>query len=238
MHPAPAIAAGLMMLTLAGTVAVGQPEQPGVNPRTAAQVDRLMANDANADGFLARDELPERLAERIFDSADTDADGRLSRAELEAYFDAQRGRGARGAPGQAEDGAAPAPATPAGAVSDEAFEGAMKQAGMAMRTLRRTGFEPATRDSDLDALQSIQEAMVLAKATFTTVPVAPQAKAKYQGDEEAYRRDFRMAIVGSLRAALDIEAALLGDDIQAAKDALVRLLDNQKSSHNLFQDNG
>jgi hypothetical protein len=123
-------------------------------------------------------------------------------------------------------------------VSDEAFEGAMKQAGQAMRTLRRTGFEPATRESDLDAVQSIQEAMVLAKDTFETVSVAPQASAKFGDDNGAYRREFRLALIGSIRAALDIEEALLRDDAEAATQALTRLQDNQNQSHNLFQDNG
>lgn len=237
MHPVPAIVAGLSILSLAGAGALAQPEESVVSPRTTAQVERLMTNDANADGRLSREELPGRLAERILVAADTDADGVLSRAELEGYFEAQRGRN-RVAPRDGGDNADASPAAPGAAVSDEVFEGAMKQAGLAMRTLRRTGFEAATRDSDLDALQSIQEAMVLAKGTYTTVTMAPQAVAKYQDDEAAYRRDFRMAIIGSLRAALDIEEALLREDTQGAKDALVRLLDNQKTSHNLFQDNG
>lgn len=235
--PAPAIAAGLLMLTVAGTVVLAQPEQPAVSPRIKAQVDRLMLGDADADGFLTRDELPARLADRIFATADADADGLLSRAELENFFDAQRGgrAPARAAPGQDDAGDA---AVPTAAVSDEVFEGAMKQAASAVRMLRRTAFEPTTRESDLDAVQSIQEAMVLAKSTFTTVAVSPQASVKYQGDDAAYRRDFRLGIIESIRAAMDIEEAILREDAAAAKDALVRLLDNQKSSHNLFQDNG
>lgn len=240
MRHAPALAAGLMLLTLAGTVALAQPEQPGVNPRVKAQVDRLMVGDANADGSLSREELPGRLADRIFDAADTNADGLLSRPELESYFNAQRGRAAPAAPTAPVMPGREASNEPAasGVVSDEAFEGAMKQAGQAMRTLRRTGFEQATRDSDLDAVQSIQEAMMLAKDTFETVSVAPQAGAKFGDDNGAYKREFRLALIGSIRAALDIEEALLRDDPEAAKQALARLQDNQKQSHNLFQDNG
>ncbi len=49
--------------------------------------------DANGDGFVSRDEFPERLNPRTFDRVDTNGDGRLSREEDEAYRNRDRSAG-------------------------------------------------------------------------------------------------------------------------------------------------
>ena len=43
----------------------------------------MMSQDANGDGKLSRDELPEAQAARMFDRGDTNKDGFLEIAEIE-----------------------------------------------------------------------------------------------------------------------------------------------------------
>tara|TARA_R110000782_G_scaffold19140_9_gene52333 strand:- start:45200 stop:45916 length:717 start_codon:yes stop_codon:yes gene_type:complete len=235
MNRVPVLASALAVFSVAGALALAQPEGEGqVNRRVQVQVDRMMANDKNNDGKLSRDELPERLAERLFATSDTDGDGLISREELIAGFAGARGGGAQ--PGQAGQ---PGRAAPAEAGADRSahdlFEGGMKQAGGAMRTLRRSGFEPGTRDSDLDAIQSLQEGMITAKNTYKAMSMSEQAKAKYGDDTDAYHRDFRLGLVSSLQAALALEAAVLREDAAGAKESLAWLLNEQGASHDLFQ---
>lgn len=52
---------------------------------------RLFFNDANHDGTITRDELPERMRER-FDEWDTNGDGHLDQAEQEAAVERMRQR--------------------------------------------------------------------------------------------------------------------------------------------------
>ena len=212
----------------AGGIAIAQPAE---NRRVQAQVDRLMANDRNGDGQLSRDELPPRLADRLFAEADTDGDGLLTREELTAHVAGARPAG---------DDAAPArPADPTGrpdGVASRGFDGAMKQAGGAMRALRRSEFAPATRDSDLDATQSMQEAMIAAKASFGSVAMSAPARERFGEDQDAYRRAFRLAIIESLRASIDLEQAVLEENQDGARAAMARLMASQKTAHELFQD--
>lgn len=66
----------------------------------AAMIDRMMENDANGDGQLSQDEIPEFLA-RMLTGADTDADGNISRVELQKAMQNFRGGpgGGFGGPG-------------------------------------------------------------------------------------------------------------------------------------------
>lgn len=85
----------------------GGPAGPGGGPE--AMVARLMENDANGDGKLSQEELPERMAARMMERADEDGDGFLSKEEIEKSIPAGRGgfgRGGRGA-GRAEGEGAP-----------------------------------------------------------------------------------------------------------------------------------
>lgn len=240
MKRAPILVSSLFALSaLTATIALAQPEgeQP-VNRRLQAAVDRMMANDKNNDGKLTRDELPARMAERIFDEADTDHDGALSREEVEAHLAARMpGGGARpGARPGGPEGDAPESGRPDAGEGARGFDGSMKQAGQAVRLLRRSQFAEATRESDLSAVQQLQEAMVAAKDTAAGVKMAPQAQEKYGDDVASYVRDMRLSILKTLRASLDLEQAILEGDAGAASSALQAVLESQKEGHTAFQE--
>ena len=77
----------------------GAPAAPGA-PDGGSFTDRLMANDANKDGKLAKSELPERM-QGMFERIDTNTDGFADKAELDAMAARFRDGGGRppGAPG-------------------------------------------------------------------------------------------------------------------------------------------
>lgn len=216
------IVAAALALPL-GTMVLAQPGgAEGADRRTQAQVDRLMNNDQNGDGKLSADELPGNMAARLFPTADSDGDGLLTRDELGAFFSGGRP-------------AAPAGGAGVAAGSAEAFAGTMKQAGGAMRALRRSRFEPGTRDSDVAAAQSMQEAMIGAKDSAAAVAMSDAARARFGEDEDAYRVALRLALIESARAALDLEEAVLREDAEGARSALARLMAGEKTAHELFQ---
>ena len=64
---------------------------PGGDRLPAELVADLMASDANKDGKLSREELPERLRP-IFERADANKDGMLTREELARAAEARGGR--------------------------------------------------------------------------------------------------------------------------------------------------
>jgi hypothetical protein len=229
--------AGFAVLSVAiAGLAIAQPadqpagDTPQVNRRVLAQVDRMMANDKNGDAKLERAELPVRLADRLFAEADADQDGFITREELLAHFSGQTPAG-----GPATD-AAPARQGQAGAGTRDIFAGSMKKAWDTMQAIRESGFGPETRDSDLDAAQSIQEAMIVSKSSYTVVRMSPRAAERFGSDEGAYRTAFRLALIESLRAAIDLEQAVLEGDQPAALAARTRLADSQEAAHNLFQE--
>src|SRR3954452_25479990 len=49
-------------------------------------VSRLMAFDGNKDGKLARDEVTDPRLQPLFDRADSDKDGTVTKEELTAFF--------------------------------------------------------------------------------------------------------------------------------------------------------
>lgn len=66
---------------------------PGGNPQE--MVDRMFENnDANKDGKLSRDEMPERMRE-MFSRADENQDGFVTKEELTKVFSTMGGRGRR-----------------------------------------------------------------------------------------------------------------------------------------------
>jgi Ca2+-binding EF-hand superfamily protein len=69
------------------------PGGPGGAGGAGNMVERMMGYDENKDGKLAKSELPERIQGR-FEQMDTDKDGFLSKAEIEAL--PQRGAGGGG----------------------------------------------------------------------------------------------------------------------------------------------
>jgi len=85
----------------------GGPGGPGGSAGGAAsaaeRVSQLMAMDKNGDGKLAADELPERM-QGLIARADSNKDGSVTKAELEAFMaqQPQRQGGGRGGEGGGE----------------------------------------------------------------------------------------------------------------------------------------
>ncbi|OPZ19809.1 MAG: EF hand [candidate division BRC1 bacterium ADurb.BinA364] len=72
------------------------------SPAGAGFVDRIMAMDANKDGKVTKEEAPEQM-QRLFERADTNADGAIDKAEAEAAGQVMQRMGGR------EQGGAPGP---------------------------------------------------------------------------------------------------------------------------------
>lgn len=68
--------------------------------------DRLMEYDENKDGKITASELPERMA-RIMDRADSNGDGTLTKAEIDAMAQSFGGGGGRGGRGGNTGGGRP-----------------------------------------------------------------------------------------------------------------------------------
>ncbi|USN99233.1 MAG: EF-hand domain-containing protein [Phycisphaeraceae bacterium] len=198
--------------------------QPGGPNMAERFVDRLMAQDANGDGKLSRDEVPERVAERLFDDADADKDGFLTREELTTFMANRRGPAAGGPP--EEDDAAGPPQT---------FDDSMHRAGRAFRTLRRSPLDESSRETDLKALQAVEVGLLSAKTQFGEVEWSEKAKAEFGEDKDAYAKAFRMHLLRALSEALEAEKALVEGDSAAAKTHLTKLNELREQSHTLFQ---
>ncbi len=83
----------------AGPGGPGGPQRPG-GPQTAEDfVKRLMGFDANEDGKVDADELPDQM-KRILDRVDANEDGVIDEEEIKAMVERiSRGGGGRGGPG-------------------------------------------------------------------------------------------------------------------------------------------
>lgn len=207
----------------------GDGPPPGDRPPFDPQpiVDRMMENDANGDGKLSPDEVPGRFAEQMFPIADADKDGFLTREELTTYF-TNRPRGGGGF-GQ--------PQPPAGAGGPEAtFDGHMRQAGQALRALRRSPFTAESQADDLVRIGVIEASLVGAKARMDPEHMAPQARAKYGDNTALYLRDMRVSVIKAIKAAIALEEAILTGDAAGSKAALEKLLAAQKEGHDQFQE--
>lgn len=207
----------------------GQPVregQPGRQFDPAQMIERMMQQDANGDGKLSREEVAGGPGERMFERADTNKDGFLDRAELEASF-ASRQPGREGGQGPAAGGG------PGGAPMT--FDAGMSQAGRAMRRLGRSEFAAATREGDLAALEQVQVGLVMAKQQLATVEMSEAAKAKFGQNKVAYHLAMREALVKSIRETLELELAIAAGDTGKAATARTRLLELRDSAHELFQ---
>jgi hypothetical protein len=111
----------------------------------------------------------------------------------------------------------------------------MKQAGRSLRALRESAFDSASLAKDLEAVQGLQSGLVAAKATFQKVPMAPQAKTKFGGDEAAYHAAFRRDLIQSAQQALALELALLDGKSADAKALVEKLTASRDAAHTLFQ---
>jgi hypothetical protein len=238
---------GLAVLASSTTLALAQPGggggggRPGGPPDPQQFIDRMMQNDANGDGKLSRDEVPGRFAERMFDNNDANGDGFIDRAELQKVAEGfgqfgpggQRPGVAPGQPGQPVDPAAGGPGGPGAEVLG--FEGGMQMAGRALRQLRRSAFDDASRMGDLRQIQSIQAGLIAAKGRVGEVPMAPQAKEKYGEDQLKYESDMRLNLIQAMFESLALEDAVIRGDTEEAKKSLENLLQVQKEGHAAFE---
>ena len=244
---------GVSLLAALSTAAMAQPGgggggggggrggggRPGGDP--SMFIDRMMEMDANGDGKLSRDEVPEQFGARLFEG-DANADGFLTREELQTAMETMRQRGPRGVdgerpgfqPGQGPGAEPGAPGAPGAAVA-LGFEQGMQQAGRALRQLRRSAFDDASRAADLRAIQTIQSGLIAAKGGIAQVPMAPQAAEHYGEDEVKYHSDFRLGLIQAVMESLALEAAVIEGDAAGAKESLEHLLEAQKLGHDAFQ---
>jgi len=217
-----------LVLAAAAALVVAQPErqpQRGSSQRAEQWAEQQLAQrDADGDGKISRDEALERFVEGgAFDAADADADGFLTTDELTAFLMERTG------------GRVPGPRPQPQPTEMDSFHDQMENAGRAVRALRRTDFDDASREADLRAIQSLQAALVGAKAQIDTVEMSPQAVERYGDDLSTYRRDFRVSLIEAIEAALDLEKAVLAGEPEPAKEAYEALRGVQGRSHDLFQ---
>lgn len=196
-------------------------------------IERMMSYDENEDGKLSKDELPERLAERMFDRLDADGDGLLDDNEMKAFAtqrtEAGAGRGGRrGRQGRGRGGFGGAPV---------GFSGGMRSAQRALRQLQSSDFDADSRQDDLELTQSLQEALLTAKGSIADVPIAPQAERRYDGseDDEEYLTDFRQKLIEAVLESLRLESAVNRGDSDAAYAAVRKLSEIQRSGHDAFK---
>ena len=226
------LALALVASALVTPAILAQQQRQGDGPPSGQQapspdqfVDRMMENDVNGDGKLSREEVPGRFAEQMFTTGDTDKEGFLTREELGAFF-TSRGPGlGRPQPGPGGAGAPP-----------DTLERFMRQAGQGLRALRRSSLDAQTQADDLVHISVIEASLVGAKTKIDPEHMAPQAKEKYGDDKVAYTRAMRLAINKAIRAALELEEAVLESDTTASKAALEKLLAAQKAGHDQFQE--
>ncbi len=92
--------------TMAAAAAADDREQEEVLAAAVASIAEAMLDqsDADGDGKLAGDEIPERMSEN-FATIDTDGDDAVSKDEWTAYIESRRAqRGGGGGPGAGQDG--------------------------------------------------------------------------------------------------------------------------------------
>jgi hypothetical protein len=228
-----AIAASIAPSTFAqqdGTFPPGGPEgqrrERGGDP--AQMVERMMQMDANGDGKLSKDEMPGPLADRVFDRADTNGDGFVDKAELEAMAKAggmRGGQGGQGGPGMQRGGAG-------GPVN---VEGAMKQINGAYRALKGSAFDASSRASDLEAVQRMQMGIFGAKAGAASLRMSDAAKAKFGEDKAAFEAAYRKAMLDAARISIELELAILDGNAAQAKSLVAKMHNTEESGHELFQ---
>ena len=102
-------------------VSMGYSQPPQQQPSTpSAFVDKMMAFDKNHDGKLTRDEITDERLQGLFDRADANRDGVVTKEELEAVYRSEaaqyqgRGPGGPGGPGGGPGGRGGGPGGPGG----------------------------------------------------------------------------------------------------------------------------
>ena len=202
-------------------------QRPGGNRGDPAQlVERMMQMDANKDGKISKDEMPAQQVERMFDRADTNKDGFLDKAELEAFAKAGQARGQGGQPG------GPGGAQRGGAVN---LEGAMKQINGAYKALKASALDAASKSADLDAVQRMQMGLIGAKAGVATLKMSDAARAKFGEDKAGFEAAFRRKMLDSAKLSIELELAILDGKTAEAKAIVGKIHDAEESGHDVFK---
>lgn len=202
-------------------------QRPGGNRGDPAQlVERMMQMDANKDGKISKDEMPAQQVERMFDRADTNKDGFLDKAELEAFAKAGQARGQGGQPGGAGG------AQRGGAVN---LEGAMKQINGAYKALKASALDAASKSADLDAVQRMQMGLIGAKAGVATLKMSDAARAKFGEDKAGFEAAFRRKLLDSAKLSIELELAILDGKSAEAKAIVGKIHDAEESGHDVFK---
>ena len=123
------------------------------------------------------------------------------------------------------------------AQGDEAFEKAMESASTALRSLRRSKFNPDAQADNLKAIQKLEMALLTAKANMDSINMSPNAKTKFGTDKKAYHTAFRTDLIKALMTSLQLEMAILTNDTEKAKELFRNLGEIRNSSHDLFEAN-
>jgi hypothetical protein len=188
-------------------------------------VARVMEADLDKDGKLSKSEAPAPFATRGFERADSNADGFVDRAELTVFFSSQnqsppegRGEGRGAGRGAAQ----------------QSFGGGMKQAGRAWNALKKSSFDAASKQTDLEQVQALQSGLLASKGQLASVKMSDAAKAKFGDDQAAYALAFRRQLLKTLGESVALELALLDGDAAAARAAMGRLDKEQDAGHELF----
>ncbi len=202
-------------------------QRPGGNRGDPAQlVERMMQMDANKDGKISKDEMPAQQVERMFDRADTNKDGFLDKAELEAFAKAGQARGQGGQPG------GPGGAQRGGAVN---LEGAMKQINGAYKALKASALDAASKSADLDAVQRMQMGLIGAKAGVATLKMSDAARAKFGEDKAGFEAAFRRKMLDSAKLSIELELAILDGKSAEAKAIVGKIHDAEETGHDVFK---
>ncbi|RPG15379.1 MAG: hypothetical protein CBB69_009745 [Phycisphaera sp. TMED9] len=201
--------------------------------------DRMMRADADGDGKISKDEASGGNAQRMFNQADADDDGFVTRVEIVAFVESRAGSrgGARGEGMTRPGGAArPADATTTEPVDPkEAFHEAMEVSGRALRGLRRTKFDAISRETDLAAIRVIQSSLMTAKQYTAAIPMSDAAKEKFGSDAKAYQMAFQIDMISAVMASLQAEMAILQGDAEKAKAAVTSIVSIRSTSHDVFE---
>ena len=186
----------------------------------------MMQMDANKDGKISKDEMPAQQVERMFDRADTNKDGFLDKAELEAFAKAGQARGQGGQPG------GPGGAQRGGAVN---LEGAMKQINGAYKALKASALDAASKSADLDAVQRMQMGLIGAKAGVATLKMSDAARAKFGEDKAGFEAAFRRKMLDSAKLSIELELAILDGKTAEAKAIVGKIHDAEETGHDVFK---
>lgn len=107
--------------------------------------------------------------------------------------------------------------------------GHMEKIEDTVKLLRKHMKDEAARPAALEALAEIQQRSLFCKA------LVPSAAAKLpEAEKSAFVTAYRRTMVDFLTRQLELEAALLGGDMEAAKNAFERFREMEDSAHERF----